>query len=136
MSETTGRDQTTGTVEGGEQVAVGRGNKQNSRRDSARSDPQQNMFFNNPDNMQIWVKLLDLTADIRDLNTKMDDLPGRVGRLERLEVVVRPSPEIVVHPVSDSINLSARVIFTVLAVALLFVLALVGFLLYLQVLRV
>lgn len=84
----------------------------------------------------IW-RMMEMAQQIRELTRDMDNLPARVTRLEQMEVVVRPAvPEIVFRPPShaqpESINLSVRMVFTILIVALVFVIAMVGLLIYLR----
>lgn len=84
------------------------------------------------DNMQIWMKILEMAADMRVFAEKLDDLPGRVGRLEKTEVVVRPGPEVVIRPIqqSDSVNLSLRVVYIILIGSLVLVGLLVAVLIF------
>lgn len=86
----------------------------------------------------LW-KLIEMDGNIRALVIQMDDLPNRVGRLERLEVVVKPGPppEVIVRPLShDTVNLSVRMILVVVLVAFLIVVSMVAWLVYLQVANV
>lgn len=88
------------------------------------------------DNRYIFFKMLEMAGDIQALSIKIDDIPGRVGRLERTEVVVRPGPEVIVRPLEqpgDSINLSVKAVIIILAVALLLVLILVVILVVIRV---
>lgn len=66
-------------------------------------------------------RILDLTAQVRELTKDMDNLPARVTRLEGMEVVVRPSvPEVVIRPASpDSIALNTRTVLVILIIAVL-----------------
>lgn len=117
---------------------------------SGRDDRTQTMragdtYVGTQEGFPVW-RLLEMAADIRALVAQMDDLPfkvGRltdqVGRLERLEVVVKPGPppEVIVRPVThDTVNLSIRMIVVIFSVALVAVLALVAWLVFLQVANV
>lgn len=135
MADNTGRDRTEADVgDDAGQAAIGKGNQQQSS--DNRSRPRQDMrggdtYFGKPDDMQVWVRLLDMAAQIREITAQMD-------RLERTEVVVRPGPEVVIRPstpapVPDSVNLSVRVIFAILILALVLVVALVVVLIFLRV---
>lgn len=130
-------DSTTGTVgNDADQVAQGKRNQQQTMRAG-------DVHVGASGDFPVW-KLMEMAADIRALVLQMDDLPykvGRltdqVGRLERLEVVVREGPEVVIRPVAhDTINLSVRMIAIIFLVALVAVLALVAWLVFLQVARV
>lgn len=62
-------------------------------------------------------KLMEMASDIRALVAQ--NLPIRVDRLERLEVVVRPGPppEVTVRPLAhDTVNLSVRMIVIIILV--------------------
>lgn len=127
-------DTTTGTVgDDADQVAQGKRNQQ------LYSSPQQSVTFTNPDSMQLWVKLLEVANTVSNLVIQMDDLPNRVGRLERLEVVVKPGPppEVIVRPLAhDTVNLSVRMIVVIFLVSLVAAMALVAWLVFLQVANV
>lgn len=87
-------------------------------------------------NFPDW-KLIEMATDIRALVAQR--LPERVDRLEKLEVVVRPGPppEVIVRPIAnDTVNLSVRMIVIIFLVALVAVLGLVAWLVFLQVARV
>lgn len=129
MTDNTGRDRTEGTVEDGEQVAVGRGNRQQNMRAG-------DVHVGGAGEFPAW-KLTEMSSDIRALVAQ--NLPNRVERLERLEVVVRPGPppEVIVRPLAhDTVNLSVRMIAIIFLVALVAVLALVAWLVFLQVANV
>lgn len=55
---------------------------------AGKKNQQQVVNFSNPDNLQLYLYLTEMKADIRDLTIKMDNLPNRVNNLEmaRLEV--------------------------------------------------
>lgn len=115
-------------------VAVGKGNQQQ------RQDPRQQMRsgdinFTNPDSFQIWVKLLDMAAQIRELTIQMDDLPRRVTRLEDTEVIVRPGPEVVIRPAAkhETTNLSLQAVLIIVMAAVVVVVVLVAALVFWQV---
>lgn len=134
MTETT-----TGEVEGdSENVAVGTRNRQRTdSRSQRQGDTQQNVNFSNPDSMHLWMKLMEVASIVNSLVLQMDDLPNRVGRLERLEVVVKPGPEVIIRPAAhDTVNLSVRMIVIMFVVALFLSLALAVFLIYWQVANV
>lgn len=124
-------EQTTGTVgSDAENVVIGRSNRQST------DSRNQNVTFTSQDNLQLWFKLQEVVSDIRDLrgdvralDLKIDGLPDRVGRLEGLEVVVRPAA----GAAAESVNLSIRMIFTILLIVGLTVLVLVAALIYFQV---
>lgn len=107
------------------------------RDDRAQTQRSGDIHFSNQDNWTLYLKLTEMLVDIRSLNVKVealdlkiDGLPDRVGRLEKLEVVVRP--ELSSHA-SESVNLSVRMIIAISFAAFLVVVALIGFLIYLQV---
>lgn len=118
-----------------ESLAIGKGNQQ--QRNAARQNMRAgDINFTSPDSLQIWVKLLDMAAQIRELTIQMDDLPRRVTRLEDTEVIVRPGPEVVIRPaarVNETTNLSLQTVLIIVLVAAVVVVALVGVLVYLQV---
>lgn len=117
---------------GGASVGGDVASKQFTGRDDQRSS--QNVTFSNPDNMMLWAKLLEIGGTVNHLVIQMDNLPHRVDRLERLEVVVRPGPEVILRPAThDSVTLSAKTLIFIFLVALLAVLALVAWLVYLQI---
>lgn len=124
--------------DGADQVAQGKRNQQQNMRAG-------DTYVGSPGDFPIW-KLMEMAADIRVLVSQMDDLPNKVGRLtdqvgrlERLEVVVKPGPppEVVIRPVAhDTVNLSVRMIAVIFLVALVVVLVLVAWLVLIQVARV
>lgn len=132
-------DQITGTVgDDAENVAIGKNirTRQNTDSHSQRLGDQTFTFSSN-DSLQLMWKLQEMTADIRDairdiklLDIKLDNLPDRVGRLEKLEVVVRPEAA---RPTEESFNLSVRMIFSILFGVFLIVIVMVGILIYIQV---
>jgi hypothetical protein len=93
------------------------------------------MNFNNQDNMQIWVKILEMSNEISALAAKLDDLPNRVGRLEGLQVVVKAAPAQAQPYEGERTELkdySLKTVFTVLTIILLLILGLVIFLVFTQ----
>jgi hypothetical protein len=124
-----------------ENIVAGKENQQQASR--IRNDPKQSMrsgdvYFNNQDNLQIWMKLIELASKLSDLTMQMDDLPNRVGRLERMEVVVRPGPEVVIRPIPPSTDptlLTMRSLFTILIVAVIIIGGLIGFAVFWQVIH-
>lgn len=128
-------DETTGEVKGeSENVAIGSHNRQRTDSRNQRQGDQ-TFTFTNSDSMQLMFKLQEMTADIRDvksdvraLDLKIDGLPDRVGKLEKLEVTVRPVVE-----TTNSANLSVRMIITLLSIVSVVTIGLVVFLVYVQV---
>lgn len=97
-----------------ENVIAGRKNIQNTPRQ--RSD--QNITFTNQDNLTLYLTLQDMRADIRqnntyisDVNTRLDDLPNRVSKLE-----VTLKPEIIVKAAPEASNISNRTMFIAMVI--------------------
>lgn len=129
-------------------------NRYDYRRDSQGGGQRSGDINFGGGDMNIWSKLLEMKDDIRAVNTdlrdlnrqtaeitrKIDDLPGRVARLEKTEIVVHPGPEGVIRLMPpavlpnppDSVVLSVKALFTILIVAVLLVVALIGVLVFLR----
>lgn len=121
-------DEIKGDVGSGEQAVFGKENLQQ------KFAPQQTVTFSPPGDMSMWFKILEHGAQIQELFRQMDSLPTRVDKLERVEVVVKPGPEVIVtRTEAETRNLSVRMIFVVLTVSLLVSLLVVAFLVYVQV---
>jgi len=117
---------------------TGRDDRRNQQRYDNRNDPQQNVNIGGGDggHFQMWAKILEHGMEIQNLVRQMDNLPDRVTKLERLEVVVKPGPEVVIKQTATSAgNFSMRALFVVLIIALIVVISLVAFLVYWQVSR-
>lgn len=98
-------------------VAVGKGISQQSNRAG-------DIHLSGGENA-MWYKLLEMQNDIRDLAYKLDRILERVGKLERVEVVVTPT-EVVVRPRTQEVKgLTDRMLLIVLIVMLIAVLAVV-----------
>lgn len=82
MGNRAGGDQIEGNIEGGEQVAVGSRNRQDSRHydDSHRGGSV--TFQGDYGDAAIWREIVSLGKDISAVNIRLDDLPDRVKVIE------------------------------------------------------
>lgn len=131
-----------GVVEGDVNTGKFTGRDENDNRRSNRVDPQQTMFNigsgtnQNADYIQLWMKILELAQQIREVTFQVNQaagLPDRVRRLEEgLEVVIRSGPEILIRPNSESVRISVHTLISILIGVVVVVIILVAYLVYLQ----
>lgn len=82
MGDNTGRDRTEGTVDDGEQVVIGRSNRQSNRRYDDNQHNASVTFQGDYGDAAIWREIVGLGKDISAVNIRLDDLPDRVKVLE------------------------------------------------------
>lgn len=84
------------------------------------------------DGMQIWMELFKHARSIQELSMQLENVTGRVFRLEKMELKVGPGPEVIIRPSTEALNISMRTLAVALGVLLIVTIAAVVYLITLR----